>query len=167
MTDEVKFLGSKILFMSSSVQLSLFLLCSEFFYIFFCVTSLHFSTWTLEQTRVSSTSLFPFLRIPLSCPPLVARQRPEESETPRRAAVSVTMATVWVIQVEVRENKLFSVSTSTPQFLFSSLSLLPPFMASFHFLSLCADCLPFFSPLLLLSSSSPPSFLCDANHREN
>lgn len=127
MTDEVKFLGSKILFMSSSVQLSLFLLCSEFFYIFFCVTSLHFSTWTLEQTRVSSTSLFPFLRIPLSCPPLVARQRPEESETSRRAAVSVTMATVWVIQVEVRENKLFSVSTSTPQFLFSSFS-----SSSFH-----------------------------------
>lgn len=143
--------------MTSSVQLSLFLLCSEFLYIFFCVTSLHFSTWTLEQTRVSSTSLFPFLRIPLSCPPLVARQRPEESETPRRAAVSVTMATVWVIQVEVRENRLlFSVSTSTPEFLFSSLSILPPFTASFYFLSLCADCLPFFSPLLLLSSSSPP-----------
>ena len=91
------------------------------------------------------------------CPPLVARQRPEESETPRRAAVSVAMATAWVIQVEVRENSLFffslSLSLSLPAPPSSSSSLPPsslPLLSNafilppFHFLCLCANCLPFF-----------------------
>lgn len=103
--------------------------------------------------------LYPSLLFPPACPSPVARQRPEESETPKRAAVSVSMATVWVIQVEVRGNSSFFLFQPPliPPFLppllilslllssFLSIAFIPP---PFHFLSLCASGLPFFPPSL-------------------
>lgn len=94
-------------------------------------------------------------------PPLVARQqRPEENETPRRAAVSVTMATVWVIQVEVRENSLFFPSFCLlSSLLFCLLLFTPPllslFLSLFVFYSCC---LSFSLPLCQLSTFFPPPF---------
>lgn len=97
--------------------------------------------FTRERPQVSQP-LAP--QYPPSCLPLVARQRPEENETPRGAAVSVAIATAWTIQVQVREKSCFF-----PQFC-PLLTSLP------YFPVLSCSSLSFPLPLCQLSTFLPP-----------